>query len=331
MKFVSLFAGIGGIDLGLERAGMTCVGQVEWEAYPQAVLEKHWPDVPRIGDVRDFDGTEFGEFDLLAGGYPCQPFSVAGSRKGKDDIRHLWPEVHRIIRRVRPRYVLLENVTGHLSLGFGDVLGDLAACGYDAEWDCIPAAAVGAPHRRDRVFIVAYPSREPSYGGNHHAGQRVASGQATELGNSGGSEDVANTHELRPSVGKQGGISKPVRNEDGHDSKSQRGREQQQFRVASSSEDVANPECGRPQRQGPLRNASNTEKGRKRQATESINGGKQSVWATEPDVGRVADGVPARVDRLKGLGNAVVPQVAEYIAHRILKDAIETQEQALKE
>lgn len=271
MRFVSLFAGIGGLDLGLERAGMTCVGQVEWEAYPQAVLEKHWPDVPRIGDVRSFEGTEFGEFDLLVGGYPCQPFSVAGSRKGKDDIRHLWPEVHGIIRRVRPRYVLLENVTGHLSLGFGDVLGDLAACGYDAEWDCIPAAAVGAPHRRDRVFIVAYPSREPSDGGNHHTRERVESGQATELGDGGGAAHVADTNQQR--------------------------REEQHVATLAS---------------WARHNTRSTPKG-------------DGQWAAEPDVGRVADGVPARVDRLKGLGNAVVPQVAAYIGHRILKDATETQ------
>jgi DNA (cytosine-5)-methyltransferase 1 len=153
---VSLFAGIGGIDLGLERAGHECVGQVEIDPYCQAVLARHWPDTPRIADVRDFHGTEFGPFDLLTGGYPCQPFSHAGDQVGDKHEAHLWPEVRRIIRNVRPRLVLLENVIGHLSIGFGDVLADLASSGYDAEWDCIPASAVGAPHRRDRLWVVAH-------------------------------------------------------------------------------------------------------------------------------------------------------------------------------
>jgi DNA (cytosine-5)-methyltransferase 1 len=166
MKFVSLFAGIGGIDLGLERAGHTCVGQVEIDDYATRVLAKHWPNTPRLRDVRDFQGHEFGEFDLLTGGYPCQPFSYAGARGGENDPRHLWPEVHRIIRNVRPSYVLLENVPGHLSMGFGQVLADLAESGYDAQWDCIPAAAIGAPHLRDRVFIFAECASQMADGDN---------------------------------------------------------------------------------------------------------------------------------------------------------------------
>jgi len=158
MKFVSLMAGIGGIDLGLERAGMECVGQVEIDAYARAVLAKHWPHVRRWEDVRNVEGTEFGEFDLLAAGYPCQPFSHAGLvRSGGDHPSYLWPEVRRIVERARPRVVLLENVVAHTSNGFGRVLCDLAALGFDAEWDCIPAAAVGAPQPRDRLFVVAYP------------------------------------------------------------------------------------------------------------------------------------------------------------------------------
>lgn len=157
MKFVSLFAGIGGIDLGLERAGHTCVGQVEIDPYAQKVLARHWPTTPRISDVRDFHGHEFGHFDLLAGGYPCQPFSHAGDQQGATHEHHLWPEVERIIRVTRPRFVLLENVVGHLSIGFDQVLADLAALGYDATWDCIPASAVGAPHQRYRLWMVAYP------------------------------------------------------------------------------------------------------------------------------------------------------------------------------
>jgi DNA-cytosine methyltransferase len=195
--FGSLFAGIGGIDLGLERAGWDCRFQVEWDPYCQHVLAHHWPDVPRHGDIHDVhgaghcvvadadsdgrdrlsgqgaqgdegtsrDGVEgrrcsgcLPQVDLLAGGFPCQPFSNAGKRRGVEDERWLWPEFARLIGELRPRYVLVENVPGLLARhgGMGRVLGDLATLGYDAEWDSIPAAAVGAPHLRYRVWIVAY-------------------------------------------------------------------------------------------------------------------------------------------------------------------------------
>lgn len=227
MRFLDLFAGIGGISLGLERAGMTCAGHVEINPFCQQVLKKHWPDVPLIADVKEVRGDEFGHIDVLTGGYPCQPFSLAGSRGGKTDSRHLWPEVARIIRAIRPQYALLENVTGHLSLGFGDVLGDLAACGYDAEWQCIPAAAVGAPHLRDRTFIVAYPAgQRPQEDGEHI---QVLSAYPTG------------------------------------DSRTWNGR-----RVA------------------------------------------------EPRIQRVVDGVPYQLDRLRALGNAVVPQVAQYLGEQIM-------------
>jgi DNA-cytosine methyltransferase len=159
MMFGSLFSGIGGIDLGLQRAGMTPAWHSEIEPYACRVLAKHWPDVPNLGDIRDIDWTGVAGVDLVAGGYPCQPFSHAGVRRGEEDPRHLWPMFAECIRVVRPRYALLENVSGHLSLGFGSVLADLAALGYDAQWDCIPAAAVGAPHLRDRVFVIARDTR----------------------------------------------------------------------------------------------------------------------------------------------------------------------------
>jgi DNA (cytosine-5)-methyltransferase 1 len=156
MTFVELFAGIGGIRRGLEQAGHDCVGQVEIDPYCQQVLARHWPTTPRIADVRDFHGHEFGPFDLLAAGYPCQPFSQAGNQRGNQHEAHLWPEVARVLRNVRPRYIFVENVAGHLSLGFDEVLGTLAALGMDAIWDCVPASAIGAPHERDRLWLVAY-------------------------------------------------------------------------------------------------------------------------------------------------------------------------------
>ncbi|MBP9898576.1 MAG: DNA (cytosine-5-)-methyltransferase [Gemmatimonadales bacterium] len=157
LTFGSLFAGIGGMDLGLERAGLVCRWQVEIDDYCRRVLTKHWPDVPKYGDIREVSGEGLERVDLICGGFPCQDISIAGKQAGIDGERSgLWSEYVRLIRVVRPRYVLVENVPNLLALGMGRVLGDLAESGYDAEWDCIPASAVGAHHLRDRTFIVAY-------------------------------------------------------------------------------------------------------------------------------------------------------------------------------
>jgi DNA (cytosine-5)-methyltransferase 1 len=161
MKFISLFAGIGGLDLGLERANMQCVAQVEIDPYCRRVLAKHWPEVKRFEDVRTVGKHNLPDADLICGGFPCQDISNTGKRAGITGERSgLWSEYYRIICELRPRFVLVENVAALLERGMERVLGDLAACGYDAEWDCIPAFAVGAPHRRDRVFIIAYDCQE---------------------------------------------------------------------------------------------------------------------------------------------------------------------------
>jgi DNA (cytosine-5)-methyltransferase 1 len=165
MTFGSLFAGIGGMDLGLERAGMTCKWQVEIDPFCQRVLTKHWPEVPKYGDIRAITGAELERVDLIAGGFPCQDLSVAGRRAGIDGERSgLWREYARLIGDIRPRYVLIENVSGLLANeSMRRVLGDLSALGYDAEWESIPAASVGAPTIRDRVWILAN-TRQKSWG-----------------------------------------------------------------------------------------------------------------------------------------------------------------------
>ena len=156
--FISLFAGIGGIDLGLERAGFRCVAQVEIDPFCRRVLAKHWPRVPKFTDIRHFTRSDVHEQpDLVAGGFPCQDISCAGRGGGIEGARSgLWKEMLRVIRSFRPPAVLVENVPTLRSRGLGTVLWDLAASGYDAQWDCLPAAAFGAPHLRDRIFIVAY-------------------------------------------------------------------------------------------------------------------------------------------------------------------------------
>jgi DNA (cytosine-5)-methyltransferase 1 len=226
----SLFSGIGGIDLGLERAGMHVIWQSEIEPYASKVLAKHWPTVPNLGDITKIDWSTVERPDVVAGGFPCQPVSGAGLQRGRDDGRWLWPEFARCLRQLRPSYVLVENVPALLTVTEGraaqEVFGDLALLGYDAQWSRISAADIGAPHLRRRIFIVAHAD----------------------------------------GAGLQG----------------------------------LWPERGLGEGQG------------------EVQAPWGDWWGTEPDVGRVANGIPARVDRLRCLGNAVVPQVAEYVGRRLI-------------
>lgn len=234
----SLFSGIGGLDLGLERAGMQVVWQVEKDLYCNKILAKHWPKVPRYGDIKKIDFTTLPAVDLICGGFPCQPVSCAGKRKGKEDSRWLWPQMFQAIRDLRPSFALLENVPGLLDRGLSDVLADLASIRFDAEWETLPAAAFGAPHLRYRVFIVAYPE------GSVKNGEIFCKDRVRE-----------------PQIKLR--------------------------------------DC-----------RSNTRKDYK------------GRWGLEPKsrVVRMADGIPIDVDsRLKCLGNAVVPQVAEWIGRRIME------------
>jgi DNA (cytosine-5)-methyltransferase 1 len=160
VTYGSLFAGIGGFDLGFDRAGLTCKWQVEKHPSRRNVLAKHWPNVPRHDDVRTFPPAGDWTVDVVCGGFPCQDISFCGDGAGIDGERSgLWSEYFRIVRILRPRFVVVENVAALLVRGMGRVLGDLASIRYDAEWDCLPASAFGAYHERDRTFIVAYPSR----------------------------------------------------------------------------------------------------------------------------------------------------------------------------
>lgn len=162
LTHLSLFSGIGGLDIAAEMAGIKTVGQCEWADFQTKVLEKHWPDVPRWRDIRTLTGDSFYErtglrtVDIVSGGFPCQPFSLAGKRKGKDDDRYLWPEMLRVIRELRPTWVIGENVPGIVNMALDKVLSDLEGEGYTAQPFIIPACGVDAPHRRDRVCIVAY-------------------------------------------------------------------------------------------------------------------------------------------------------------------------------
>ena len=302
----SLFSGIGGIDLGLERTGhFRTVWFSEIDSYANRVLAKHWPNVPNLGNVKEIDYATVTRPDVLVGGYPCQPFSTAGKRLGESDSRHLWPECLRALRELRPRYALFENVRGHLSLGFAQVLSDLAALGFNAEWQVIPACSVGAPHRRDRLFIVAYPNNAGS-----RTPKRRMDGEAQAHQQYGGDSfngpgrcdaDVANSTSRRLKECESG----PQAAND----------------LSQSGATMAHSASGN----GPsaksygLREVFGqaTEFGKSGGATGFVN----DWWQVEPDVGRVANGIPSRVDRLRALGNAVVPQVAEMIGYMIAEHA----------
>lgn len=159
MNILDLFSGIGGFSLGLERAGMRTVAFCEIDPHARKVLNKHWPDVPVFTDVSTLSKDDLNEqIDVIAGGFPCQDISTAGLGAGLSGSRSgLWFQFHRLIKEIQPRYAIIENVSALRSRGLDQVLWSLSEIGYDAEWHCIPAAAVGAPHRRDRIWIVAYP------------------------------------------------------------------------------------------------------------------------------------------------------------------------------
>lgn len=263
----SLFSGIGGFDLAAQWMGWNNVFQVEKDDWCRKVLAKNFPKTERFADIKDFTGHEYtNRIDVISGGFPCQPFSVAGQRKGKDDDRYLWEEMLRVIATIKPTYVVGENVTGIIGLALDTVLSDLEAQDYTTETFVIPACSKNAWHRRDRVWIVAYANSIGRQDEQKENGKSVCNGERNN------------------SIEKQG-------------------REQQQCGTGKSSsvfpdtttQDAKNN--GKPITDG----------------TELFAPKCSSWWEAEPGVGRVVDGLPGRVDRLKGLGNAIVPQVAYEI------------------
>jgi DNA (cytosine-5)-methyltransferase 1 len=174
LNLLALFAGIGALELGLERSGMMVVGQVEIDPFCRQILSKHWPDVPKHDDVRTavewWESEQRPRVDAICGGFPCQPFSQLGRRRGIADERWGWPWMRAVIDAVRPRYVVVENVAALLrdTEAFSIILGDLSDLGFDAEWDVVSACSVGAPHTRERLFVLAYPK-----GGGGELGGRI--------------------------------------------------------------------------------------------------------------------------------------------------------------
>ena len=193
MKVLDLFSGIGGFSLGLEWAGMSTVAFCERDPYCTTILNKHWPDTPVHSDVRNLDGKDYADsIDLVAGGFPCQPFSVAGNRRGSDDDRHLWPEMLRIIQEAKPRWVIGENVFGLINMALDDVQADLEREHYEVRKFVLPAVAVDAHHRRDRIFIIAY--KDPTLAHSHGEGQLQQEGFEREVGRWSGDSGEQGSH-----------------------------------------------------------------------------------------------------------------------------------------
>jgi len=286
MKVLDLFSGIGGFSLGLEAAGMETAAFCEYDEKARKVLRKNWPDVLIFNDIRTLNKESLerrGIYDigLICGGYPCQPFSLAGERRGAEDDRHLWPEMLRLVQELRPTWVIGENVAGHITMGLDEVLADLESENYTARPFVIPACAVDAPHRRDRVWTIAHANSDSKSDGSKHEQWMVAN---TECGSRWDSESF---------VGREN-----------HEAK----WSQDTNSVTGSSKNVAyayGAQC-----QG---NSSAI-----RTRTEYSDSFSPSRWKPEPSVGRVADGVPNRSHRLKQLGNAVVPQVVQVIGESIM-------------
>ena len=254
MRVLDLFSGIGGFSLGLERAGFETVAFCEIDPYCRKVLKKHWPEVPIFEDIRKLNGDEVDDIGLICGGYPCQPFSCAGKREGKNDDRHLWPEMYRIIKAIRPRWVIAENVAGHISMGLDTVLSDLEAEGYTCWTFVIPACAVDAKHRRDRVWIVA----------------NANGGGLSE-------QDVCEKQQGRTKIV---GTGEAMANTAGERSRETGGLQERPSKRATSSSKVLADSARKLQHRS--RSVSKETRGR-----ESTN---RRSWPIEPDVGRVAHG-----------------------------------------
>ena len=341
MKVLDLFSGIGGFALGLERAGFETICFCDINPFSQKLLAKLWPNMPIVGDIRKlsykdgvlyYDGQAIytGRIDVITGGFPCQPFSAAGRRLGTEDDRYLWPEMLRLIAEINPRWVIGENVNGLRSMGIptdepvvesrtvtrcshydffsgiytrqekmlvNKICEDLDEIGYDSQPIVIPACGIGAPHQRNRIWFIANTKILQSNVGDAY--RKNGWPHEQQFGSRRGAADVGDTN----SAGRVGRAAEHGQN----------GREI----ALGTGADVSNTASIRQSQQGQSIFWRGSEADGEGRSTDAFAGGFGRIWSTEPDVGRVAYGIPDRVDRLTGLGNAVLPQIPEIIGHGI--------------
>ena len=348
MRFLDLFAGIGGFSLGLERVGMTCVGHVEIDPFGQKVLKEHWPEVPLIADVKEVQGDEFGAVELICGGPPCQPVSLAGKRQGQGDDRWLWGEALRLVEFVRPPWCLFENPPGIVSMGLDRILADLEGLGYATGTFEIPACAVGAPHIRQRVWIVAHTAWD---GWKEVRARQLAVSGKGNLANArrerrkpGPADNGLDCQRVESRGGKP--VQPPLGGEDVSDLAHAQGREahstaERRLHAETAHggdvDDTPEPRFPRAGESGPASETWNETRLPKSQRRSGVNNGWTDYeWIectdgkarrVKPGVLLLAHGVPGRVARLRALGNAVVPEVVERIGRAMM----ETEQQSKDE
>ena len=319
LKHLDLFSGIGGFSLGLEATGgFETVAFCDIEKFPRKILKQHWTHVKQYKDIKELTNERLQTdgiipIDIITGGYPCQPFSVAGSQRGEKDKRHLWPEMFRLVKECRPTWVIGENVSGHIKLGLDTVLEDLESEGYSTRAFSISASSVGANHKRERVWIVGHSQHNGSSSStksrsfketsdNNQEGKNEA-GELAGAGRSNGGADVEDTRRTL----RQGSLFETENeNETGKENADQFERSSETSRNGISYTNGTGSQGLRSERE-------------LRESQEERQISWERWWEFEPDVGRVAHGVPKRVDRLKGLGNSLVPAIPYIIGQSILR------------
>ncbi|MEC1271528.1 DNA (cytosine-5-)-methyltransferase [Bacillus subtilis] len=310
MKSIELFAGIGGIALAAEWAGIETVAFCEREPFCQKVLNKNFPGVPIFDDVRTLNRQLLeekgviepgGTIDIISGGFPCQPYSIAGKRRGTEDDRDLWPEMFRIIKELRPTWVVGENVANFANMELDRTLFDLESAGYKGQSFIIPACAVDAKHRRDRTFVVAYSDSFGRHNREHHREKRQFHGEFHR-------DSQEENRKWDGRFNRVGEVRSILSDSDSKGLERANRTELESSDVTRCSS-LADSENKRDVRRNLIisDNDGSTGKGSHFRTGTETDDGRQR-WPAEPDVGRVAHGVPNRVDRIKGLGNAVVPQ-----------------------
>ena len=341
---LDLFSGIGGFSIGLERAGFKTIAFCEKDPYCREVLKKHWKSVKLYGDVKEITKTKLKADGIesptiITGGVPCQPFSVAGLQKGTSDSRYLWPEMFRIIKDFKSEWVIVENVRGLINIQDGVVFerlcADLETEGYQIQTFNIPAAGVGAPHRRERVWVVGYSehngsssttqSRSTSTTGNYNTQGKDATWKFEGTGRSNNSETMANSRD----IGRRNSIPQGSKG-NGRGELDSEVRTSKTASTSGSSERekiMANTLSGKAQT-GRERQREIRKRHQEEGVSDNVTSGskvttnQKNWWDIEPDVGRVVDGVQGRTHRLRGLGNAIIPKIAEEIGKAIIKTRV---------
>jgi len=321
LKILDLCSGIGGFSLGLESTGgFETIAFCEFDPFCQKVLNKHWPEVPIYNDLKEISKNEetirnIPEHDLICGGIPCQPFSLAGKQKGKEDDRHLWPYMFKIIKQKKPTWVIVENVGGFINVALDDVCLDLEAEGYATQSFIIPACGVEAPHRRDRIWIIGKRDVVDSDSTRTRHGHGEVQGQNGEVQQRNDYAESNHASEKQDVADSNTRLS----NRENEEVRT-RGNTFDSSGTGSGTEDVADSDSERLQGQRAKGDGIEKKSVTTEGSESKFKPMEEGWWQSEPRVGRVANGIPNRVDRLKSLGNAIVPQIIYHIGLAILKE-----------